>query len=91
MSYILLAPSKVTEGAVPNRAGQNIFSGRPTEGTSGSVPMRILQPYFSPGCVKKSLATPHNVVCGALRQFYARTSLQKFEIHKVFLHFCASL
>ena len=32
-------------------------------------------------------ATPHNTVCDDLLSFYANTALQKFEIHKVFLHF----
>jgi hypothetical protein len=34
-------------------------------------------------------ATPHNCSCGALWKFCDINALQKLEIHKVFLHFCA--
>jgi hypothetical protein len=35
-------------------------------------------------------ATPRNAARGDARQFYAGMALQKFEIPKVFPHFCAS-
>jgi hypothetical protein len=45
---------------------------------------------ISPGLRFFLWATPHNVVCGALRKFYSRISLHRLAIHKVLPRQCAS-
>jgi hypothetical protein len=61
-------------------AGTPRQSRRKTRPVSAYSPTPSFFDPFSP-------ATPHNIVCGALRQFSARALFGKLEIHKVFLRF----